>query len=518
MTVGPAHGGPVHGGLLHSTARLDPDPTRRLARLHLPGEAEPEDHSRADEIVARILSIPEEDLAESVATVVERFTGDREALLPVLVEHAASISSRLSAIDRVSSDRRLLLGAAFTAEFAVEGAALCNPSAVLHPSQTGLGAGQTRIAVSLRQIGEEHHSSIGFVSAIVGPGRTWRFEPREDVVTAERLPAVWSRPRFAHALRAGQDGPHGERRLSEVETAVVGALRESFTVDDIETAIGSLRPELLRRYDAGVDLDHIRRIAGSAYIARFTPRSALGRRVLMPADPCESVGMEDARFTRTTTDGGGSEYRASYTAYDGHTISSRLLVSPDLRVFSSSVLTGPPTTNKGMAFFPRRIDGVRLALTRTDGESISLARSPDGFAWEDVAVVHRPTELWEIVQTGNCGSPIETDRGWLVLTHGVGPLRRYCIGAMLLDLEHPEIVLARLRTPLIEPDGERGNGYVPSVVYSCGGIVVDGMLWIPYGVGDARIGVASIPVQELIDSMTAEEREPEQHEPEPADA
>ena len=206
-----------------------------------------------------------------------------------------------------------------------------------------------------------------------------------------------------------------------------------------------------------------------------------------------------------THDDGRTEYRATYTAYNGHAIAPRLIVSPDLREFSVHRLAGPAARNKGMALFPRRIGGDMFALTRTDGENISIARSVHGLSWVDTAVLHRPEQLWEIVQTGNCGSPIETAEGWLVLLHGVGPMRQYSIGALLLDLDDPTIVRAKLPEPLLQPlDGMR-EGYVPNVVYSCGAVVHDGTVWMPYGIGDQRIRVASMRVDELLAAM---ERQP----------
>lgn len=213
--------------------------------------------------------------------------------------------------------------------------------------------------------------------------------------------------------------------------------------------------------------------------------------------------MEDARFVRFTDADGAVGYRATYTAYNGHDIAPRLITSPDLNEFAIHRLTGSGAHNKGMALFPRLIGGHHLALSRTDGENISLARSTDGVIWEDVGIVHRPTELWELVQLGNCGAPIETDRGWLVLTHGVGPLRTYSLGALLLDLDDPSRVIARSTEPLLRPSAGLRDGYVPRVVYSCGAIAHRGTLWIPVGVGDSRIRIFSIAIDEVIASLSA---------------
>jgi len=212
--------------------------------------------------------------------------------------------------------------------------------------------------------------------------------------------------------------------------------------------------------------------------------------------------LEDARFVRFTAPDGAVDFRATYTAYDGRQTTPHLLTSPDLRVFTTSPLTGPAARNKGMALFPRLICGRHVALCRSDGETTSVATSPDGQAWETGRPVHLPRASFELLQVGNCGSPLETPAGWLVLTHGVGPMRTYTIGAILLDLADPTTVLATLPEPLLTPAPAEGEGYVPNVVYSCGGLIHEGRLWLPYGIADARIGVASIPVDRLLARMT----------------
>lgn len=292
------------------------------------------------------------------------------------------------------------------------------------------------------------------------------------------------------------------KQMTEVAHAVLQKLPERAHRADIDAAISSLPDEFFSHYDSRATVEAIRLVSRSAYDAAFALESTLSQRVLLPIADEERQGMEDARFVRFIGDDGEVDYRATYTAYDGRAITSRLIVTADFRTFSIVRLTGSPARTKGMALFPRPVGGRLLALTRSGGESISLAVSPNGMDWTDEAIVYVPEFLWEVVQTGNCGSPIETDRGWLVLVHGVGPMRRYSISAILLDLDDPARVLARLETPFIEPAGEFQNGYVPNVTYSCGGIVHDGILWVPYGIGDSRIRVASVPLGELLDAMT----------------
>jgi predicted GH43/DUF377 family glycosyl hydrolase len=212
--------------------------------------------------------------------------------------------------------------------------------------------------------------------------------------------------------------------------------------------------------------------------------------------------MEDARFTRFTGDDGTAEYRATYTAYDGHRIAPRLLISSDLRVFRAHRLAGPAARNKGMALFPRKVRGQYLALCRSDGERTSLASSADGYVWDKPVVLQEPSAPWEMLQVGNCGPPIETDQGWLVLTHGVGPMRVYVIGALLLDLDDPARVIGYSKTPLMSPGPDEQDGYVPNVLYSCGAFLHDGLVWIPYGIDDSRIGVAYAPLGAVLADMS----------------
>jgi predicted GH43/DUF377 family glycosyl hydrolase len=474
---------------------LLPDASRVVARLFLPGEGLLPKRSRAGDIVRRIVSTPSAALEREAAELFGRFGDRHRDLSGILARHARTVAFRTELPDDPAPALATVLGATFTHEYSVEAAALCNPSAVEHPDQSGLQPGELRLALSLRGIGEGHISSIEFASAVIGNG-AWRFEPRErPVVSGEVGEGLWTRAAFSQGLdHVGQE--------NELSAAILRALPDTFRSGEIEDAIHAAPPALSRRPDAHLDLDVIRTLAWSAYTATFPADVPLSARVLMPATPDESNGVEDARFVRFTAEDGAVDYRATYTAYNGLTIASRMIVSEDLRDFAMYNVSGSAAANKGMAFFPRTIDGTHWALTRTDGENISLARSDDGFTWEDFAVLIRPARLWEVIQNGNCGSPLETERGWLVLTHGVGPMRQYAIGAMLLDLDDPTTVLARLERPLLSvPDGER-EGYVPSIVYSCGGIIHDGTVWLPYGVGDERVRAGSVAVSGLLDAMT----------------
>jgi predicted GH43/DUF377 family glycosyl hydrolase len=476
-------------------AELLADPARVVARLFLPGEGVSSGHSRAAEIAQRVMSIPSPTVEALARDLLQAFSPRAVDAPALFSSHAEAVSSRLSGATPISPAQKVVLGASFTAEYAVEGAALCNPSAVEHPDQSGLEEGQLRVAVGVRAIGEGHISSIGFAEAVIGPGERWEFRERAlPLVVPVVSEGQWDRTRFEQNLEH-------EQHLNELSSAVLRELPERFTASGLEDSLAALPDQLTRHHDSRVDMETLRRMASSAYVARFDDRSVLSQRVLIPVADEEDHGMEDARFVQWTAADGSLEYRATYTAYDGRTIAPRLITSPDLTTFAIHRLSGDAARNKGMALFPRPIGSEHLALSRTDGQNISLARSADGFAWSDAGIVHRPTEPWEMVQTGNCGSPIETEHGWLALIHGVGPMRTYSIGALLLDLDDPRTVLARSAGPFLIPTGEERNGYVPNVVYSCGGIAHQGTLWIPFGVGDCRIRVFSVELDELIASL-----------------
>ena len=213
--------------------------------------------------------------------------------------------------------------------------------------------------------------------------------------------------------------------------------------------------------------------------------------------------MEDARFVRFTDDDGSVTFYATYTAYSGSHISQQLLETRDFQSFASTPMVGPAAANKGLALFPRRIGGRFAALSRADRESNTIAFSDRPFVWTTAVPCQRPMQAWEVLQLGNCGTPIETDAGWLVLTHGVGPMRTYRIGAILLDLDDPTKIVGRLREPLVSPAADEQNGYVPNVVYSCGALINANTLVLPYGIGDAAIGFATVPLTELLGALSS---------------
>lgn len=223
--------------------------------------------------------------------------------------------------------------------------------------------------------------------------------------------------------------------------------------------------------------------------------------MIFPVSDNESRGIEDARFVRFQEDNGEITYYATYTAYNGITILPHLLATKDFLNFDIITLNGKAVQNKGMALFPRKIRGKYAMLSRQDGENNRIMFSDHLHFWQESIVIEEPTMPWELFQIGNCGSPIETSEGWLVLTHGVGPMRQYSIGAILLDLENPVKIIARLHEPLLKPNENERDGYVPNVVYSCGSLVHKDSLIIPYAVSDLSSGIAYVKLKNLLSIM-----------------
>ena len=479
-----------------SHQRISADSARVIAQLFVPGqEGFEHQESRAGVVLARILGLSENDVSSALADVIARFEGRHHDLVGIFRRHVAELADRLNPDVEISDERMVLLGAVFTSEYAIEGAALCNPSMVVHPDQAGVAAGSVRFVMSVRGIGEGHRSSIGFRTGVIdSAGRLSVDQCASVAAVGTTVPGLLDAAVFRVELARLDD-------VGEAAAYVLDALGERFTRADLHHRLATLGTRLSTRGRAQETITEIEAIAERTYSIEFPGQTTLSERVLFPAMPAESAGMEDARFVRFTDDDGSATFYASYTAYSGSTISQQLLETRDFESFVSTPMVGRAAANKGLALFPRRIGGRFAALSRADRESNAIAFSDRPFVWTSAVACQRPVEAWEALQLGNCGSPIETDVGWLVLTHGVGPMRTYRIGAILLDLDDPTRVIGRLREPLLSPAADERDGYVPNVVYSCGALVHAGTLVLPYGIGDAAIGFATVPLPELLDAL-----------------
>lgn len=459
--------------------------------------------SRASLLMARVLAIPEHEVSALNADVLRHFEARHHGFRNILERQFQVVAHHVPEATRLSADRQLLIGAYFTHEYAVEAAALFNPSIVLAPDQCGLADGSVRFIMSLRAVGEGHLSSIEFRSGVIDREGDLTFDPpgRRLVGGHRTSPSEFDKPRFAtKLLELGA--------MSDLTLSVLGRLPSKFSLEELEASLTALEEHGPPHAVSFETVKIIRVLASSNYITTFPVESELSERVIFPAGPNETRGMEDARFVRFTEADGKVRYYATYTAYDGFEILPQLIETEDFIRFTISTLNGSAAQNKGMALFPRPVDGKHVMLSRKDRENLHISTSLDVHHWNDVSELWRPQQPWELLQIGNCGSPIETEAGWLVLTHGVGPMRRYAIGALLLNLQDPTRVIGCLSHPLLEPDEHEREGYVPNVLYTCGAIVHAGQLIIPYGYSDAGVAVAHLPVMDLVDRLRA--RDPSQ--------
>lgn len=478
--------------------RLLPDAKRVLAKPYHPGEELLSPGvPRAQLLLQRILAIPESLVGELCGDVMRRFEHRHDDFAHMLETNFELVAHYIPESTRISPERRCLIGAYFTHEYAVEAAALFNPSIVPAPDQTGVAKGALRFIMSLRAVGEGHLSSIEFRSGLLDAEGGVNIEPAGGrLIGGRRAPATdIQKARFVAKLHElGVD--------NALTSGVVSKLDNTFTHEQLEEALVTLGRDGPSAALSFETIKVIRMLATSNYVTTFPVDSDPSERVIFPAGPHETHGMEDARFVLFKDDDGTSKYYATYTAFNGFEILPQLIETRDFTRFRISTLNGSAAQNKGMALFPRRINGKFVMLSRKDRENLHLATSDDVHHWEDVVELFRPQQPWELLQIGNCGSPIETEAGWLVLTHGVGPMRRYAIGAMLLNLEDPRRVIGHLTQPLLEPNEEEREGYVPNVVYTCGAIVHHDELIMPYGFSDAGICVARIAMADLLGALT----------------
>lgn len=477
--------------IIRKPVRLEADPKRVIARLFVPGG-----ETRVSSILDRVLSLSSAEVSTVLSRVYNRYASRHRDVAGIFQRHYEAVSFCLNGRTPSSIKRQQLIGAYFTSEYSLESVALFNPSLVLHPDQTGIPEGSARFVMSLRVCGEGHISSIEF---------------RSGVIDASHKITLDSIPPYAAAEFPHEDHLHDKNRfylkLNEIGSyqpivdRVLKQLPDEFTLAELERTLD--KAHLRHGSDnAASELgENMLWLARSAYSLTFPPDSAISERVVFPVTENESRGIEDARFVRFTDDDGRVTYYATYTAYNGYRILPQFIETEDFLHFRINTQNGRCAQNKGMALFPRKIDDCFVMISRIDGENIYMLRSDNIHFWNEAQQIHGPTQPWEFVQIGNCGSPIETKEGWLLLTHGVGPMREYWMGALLLDLEDPSRVIGHMEEPILMPSEEERNGYVPNVVYSCGGMIHGGQLIIPYGISDTATGIATVPVDELLSHL-----------------
>jgi predicted GH43/DUF377 family glycosyl hydrolase len=429
--------------LTFHSRKLIATPSRVVIRpFHLGWQASGHSSSRAGKLVSDILSLSEEEVHAEYHAILSDFSERHWQTERVFEERAEEVATTVALPRRLSEERRRLIGAYFCHEYSYAAAALMNPSVVEHPDQSGLSHGAVRFVMSLRAVGEGHISSIAFREGIVEPDGSFKLWPQPNVATAVSL------------VDKSQAQSRGE-------------------------------PVTVQRH----------------------PESTLSGSVIFPITEQQSNGLEDLRLVRFDHEGDGKdaddEWIGTYTAFNGKEIQSELLRTCDFRNFTLGPIEGRAARNKGLALFPTKIGGSYYMLGRQDGKNLYLLSSDRLDRWDDDGVLLlEPKFPWEFIQLGNCGSPILTNQGWLVLTHGVGAMRKYSIGAILLDRHIPSRVLARSERPILSPKDSDREGYVPNVVYTCGAMRVGETLFMPYGISDSAIGFATVRIADLIASLS----------------
>ena len=492
------------GGPARARRRLD---VRRTGIVLKPSNArvvirpfELANENRIERIIARIMSLSEPEVNSNIEAVMREFYNRHQKTRHFFLHRFEQVRRHLLTDQYLSENRRMLIGSYFTQEYALESAALFNPSMVWHPDQSGLPDGSRRFLLSLRATGEGHISSITFRSGTVNAENRIRMDDSTRFVTAPELVpnTLYDKTLFFRKLiELGVNGPFTGQVLS--------TLSDQFTLEQLQQAIQrSLHQSRPRQHELEPVVQGMLTLARANYEISYSPEQHVSERIIFPSSPTEANGIEDARFVQFIEDDGSIRYYATYTAFDGKVILPQILETDDFLRFKISTLNGSEVRNKGFALFPRKVRGLYAMLSRQDNENIYVMYSDLLHFWYTKELIAKPTYAWEFVQLGNCGSPIETEAGWLVLTHGVGAMRKYALGAFLLDLDDPSRVIGRLEVPLLEPDANEREGYVPNVVYSCGGAIHNRELIIPYAMSDYASTFATVSVDQVLEAMVRE--------------
>jgi predicted GH43/DUF377 family glycosyl hydrolase len=448
------------------------------------------------DIIERLLEIPEPEIQRLVDNLEHNFRSLHPDIDEVFHRHCESVKRYVPSGVALNDELRRLIGACFTMEYAIESAALFNPSMVPAIDQAGLPPGSVRFVMSLRATGEGHVSSIVVRRGVVdAEGRVDVDPPGQYSRTmAAVVPEEFDKDDFARDLTAlGAWTEHAQATLE-----LLGA---RFTGAQLSDAIDQIRAKITISGKSEESFDDLLSLTRANYRLTPPPGGDISELVIFPFSDNERHGIEDMRLVHFTDDDGSSQYYGTYTAYNGFRIFPQLLKYKQNESIEISMLRGSCAKNKGMALFPRTIDGKYAMIARLDNENLYYMESDDVLTWDRAELLQQPRFPWEVIQIGNCGSPIETDAGWLLLTHGVGPMRQYCIGATLLALDEPHRVIGQTHEPLLAPTEEERFGYVPNVVYSCGGMIHAGNLVLPYAMSDVATSIALVDVDDLLKAL-----------------
>lgn len=475
--------------------KIVPDIRRVIARFFFNGD------ERAKDVIGLVMSLNDKEVREEVTFILREFARRHRNISRVFERNCERLAYLFNEMGINLADidptRKMLIGSYFTHEYSIESAAFFNPSIVEDPDQSDLQEGEKRVIISFRAVGEGHISSIVFRRGFLDANNDISIMPPGTLIEEADIikNTVYKKDIFGTAL------------LSQVKNNVIDRLEkslpESFDYKLLKKSITDLELEDIDDTTKYV-LEKILWLADSYHYVHFSLDTDISDRVIFPLSEFEKKGVEDARFVRFTNDDKSCHYYATYTAYDGITIQPKLLKTDNFYDFRVMPLYGSGAKNKNLALFPRKINGNYVMISRIDGVNNFIMFSDKINVWEYPHQLQSPKYPWEFTQIGNCGCPIETDRGWLLITHGVGAMRRYCLGASLFDLHDPTIELGRLQEPLLMPNDNEREGYVPNVLYSCGSIIHNGELVVPYGLSDYGSGFMTVSLNDLLNKILSE--------------
>ena len=476
--------------------RSSPDPSRVIARFcNFSNE-------RSKNIILSVLAMTDSEVFIALSQVLRNYSRRHRNISLIFETHFNKLSGLFSEIGikpaKVKHSQKALIGSYFTMEYSIESSAFFNPSIVEDPDQSETGKDEKRVIISFRATGEGHISSIVFRSAVIDRNNNMIVEPVGKMLAeAERIKRhIYTKKSFIKKLDEMRDF---DNKLSPV--FVLEKLGERFTYGELKKAVEETRKTHQLTPNKELIISQMVWLALSHYEIEFSLDSAISERVIFPISDTERNGIEDARFVKFTEENGEVIYYATYTAYDGMSILPKLLSTRDFYHFKGLPIHGELAQNKGMSLFPRKVNGKYAILCRTDGINNYLAYSDNINIWREAKLIQKPKYSWELVQVGNCGSPVETDDGWLVITHGVGPMREYVLGASLYELNNPENEIGRLKTPFLVANSEEREGYVPNVVYSCGSIIHNKDLIVPYAMSDFASSYFTVDLKELLNEL-----------------
>ncbi len=472
--------------------RFYPDNKRVIARFFIAGDEE-----RNRKLLLNILKLTREEVGIKLNRILGSYANRHRNITSVFERHFFHIIHYLEdlQIDHKSLDRemKLLIGAYYTLEYSIESAAFFNPSVVKDPNQDHLEEGQERVIVSFRATGEGHISSIVFRSGIIDDRGNLSFMDISSLVEMPHIVKMreYDKKRFMEKL--DELDIH-----KDILDDIFSRLGDLFTLGDLQRSIHDCVAGMQVSVSKRNVINSLIWLADAHYDIQFSPDTTISERVIFPVSDSEKNGIEDARFVCFTEDDGSTIYYATFTAYNGFATLPKILETRDFYNFTVRPIHGKAAQNKGMALFPRKIRGQYVMASRIDGYRNYIMYSDTLQNWNDVILLQEPEQSWEFVQIGNCGSPIETEKGWILITHGVGAMREYCLGMVLLDLNHPENVIGSLSEPFLIPNGEEREGYVPNVVYSCGAMLHNNMIIVPYGMSDSASSFAVIDLDDAL--------------------